>query len=88
MPLPVQTYNTLEEIVSRKEQLRQAIDKETVKISGLWREITVPQPASSKGELIANLVGNSVTAIDAFLLARKLIKNYGWLLNWKKKRKR
>ena len=42
-----------------------------------WHNLTVPQQANSKGELITNLISNSITAIDAFLLARKLMKIYG-----------
>ena len=43
--------------------------------------------------LIASVAANSVTAIDAFLLVRKLMKNYGSVLNFfggksKKKLKR
>ncbi len=46
----------------------------------------MPQKDSSKGEWIANIVSNSVTAIDAFLLIRKLTKNYGFLFGHKKKK--
>ena len=51
----------------------------------LWHDLTQPQEATSKGELIANLVANSITAIDAFLLVRKLMKTYGAFFRRKRK---
>jgi hypothetical protein len=39
----------------------------------------VRQENSTKGEYIASIIANSITAIDAFLLVRKLMKNYGGL---------
>jgi len=53
----------------------------------LWHTLYSPQKASSKGELVANLLANSITAIDGFLLVRKLMKTYGYIFNRKKKRK-
>ena len=72
--MPQPTFNTLEEIQLRKEQLQSDIHAKA------------PQPSSSKGELIASLVTNSITAIDGFLLVRKLMKTYGWLFKHKKKK--
>ena len=80
------TYYTLEEIQLRKEKLQSDIDKESDQIGILWRTLYAPQKASSKGELVANLLANSITAIDGFLLVRKLMKTYGFLFNRKKKR--
>lgn len=86
MPQPTNTYNTLEEIQLRKQELQAGIEEQNEQISTLWRELTTPQESSSKGELIANLVANSVTAIDGFLLVRKLMKTYGSLFKRKKKK--
>jgi hypothetical protein len=36
--------------------------------------------------MIAGLISNSITAIDAFLLVRKLIRNYGFLFGRKKRK--
>ena len=80
-------YNTLEDIQQRKDALQADIRKDNEQIGTLWRELTAPQKSDSKGELIANLVANSITAIDGFLLVRKLMKTYGYIFNRKKKRK-
>lgn len=80
------SYNTLEELQQRKEALRADIQVESQKIGELWSGLTTSQPPSSKGEMIANLVTNSITAIDAFLLARKLMKIYGKYFQKKKKK--
>lgn len=72
-------YNTLEDIELRKDELRAQLSDNSQKVGTLWRGLWVPQKAESKGELIANLISNSITAIDAFILARKLMKTYGWL---------
>lgn len=85
--MPKPTYQTLEEIQIRKEKLQSDIKQENDQIGILWRTLFAPQKASSKGELVANLVSNSITAIDGFLLMRKLIKTYGFLFNRKKKKK-
>ena len=84
--MPQPTFKTLEEIQLRKEQLQSDIHAKNERISTLWHELTAPQPSSSKGELIASLVTNSITAIDGFLLVRKLMKTYGWLFKHKKKK--
>ena len=84
--MPQSTYSTLEQIQQRKEALHANIQKDNEQIGLLWHQLTAPQKSDSKGELIANLISNSITAIDAFLLVRKLMKNYGHLFG-KKKRK-
>ena len=52
----------------------------------LVRFLATPKEANTKGELIANLVSNSITAIDAFILVRKLMKTYGWLFGRRKRK--
>lgn len=74
------TYKTLEEIRLRKEQLSNDIEADGEKIAAIWNELTHKKEDASKGEYIATLVSNSVTAIDAFLLMRKLMKNYSGVL--------
>ena len=78
---------TIEEIQLRKSELNAEIQKSSQQIGDLWHELFLPKKASSKGEFIANIISNSITAIDAFLLVKKLINNYGWLIG-KKKHKR
>jgi hypothetical protein len=84
--MPKPTYRTLEEIQIRKEKLQSDIKQENDQIGILWRTLCAPQKANSKGELVANLIANSITAIDGFLLVRKLMKTYGYIFSRKKKK--
>ena len=61
------SYQSLEEIQSRKDELKTTLQDQSGQISTLWRGLTASQPSSSKGEMIASLVTNSITAIDGFL---------------------
>jgi hypothetical protein len=79
-------YNSLEEIESRKAQLKDDIQQKSGQISNVWRDLTSTQPSNTKGEMIASLVTKSITAIDAFLLMRKLMRNYGFLFGRKKRK--
>jgi hypothetical protein len=79
-------YQSIEEIQSRKQVLQADIWQENEKISSLLHGLTAPQKANSKGELASHLISNSITAIDAFLFVRKLMKNYGHLFRKRKKR--
>ena len=85
-------YHTLEEIRLRKEELASEIQQDNAKFSTLWNQTFVKREGSTKGEYISGLIANSITAIDAFLLVRKLMKNYGSLFGKKsspvKKKKR
>ena len=81
-----QSIESLEDLQQRKEELKSEIQEGNDKISLLWHELVAPQKSNSKGELIASLVSNGVTAIDGFLLIRKLIKGYGFLFRRKKSR--
>jgi hypothetical protein len=82
------TYQSLEEIAARKEKLQADLQQQNATISTLWHELATPQTSSSKGEFVASLVSNSITAIDGFLLVRKLIKNYGWLFSKTRRKKK
>ncbi len=94
MPMPatqIETYNTLEEIQLRRDQLSESIERDKEKIAAVWGELLTKREDASKGELIASVVTKSITAIDAFLMMRKLMKNYGHLfsfLNLGSKKKR
>lgn len=79
-------YNTLEDIELRKDELRAQLSSNSEKVGSLWRSLWAPQKSESKGELVANLISNSITAIDAFILMRKLMKTYGWLLGRRKRK--
>ena len=87
---PTRHYHTLEEIRLRKEELASQIQQDNTKFSTLWNQTFVKREESTKGEYISSLIANSITAIDAFLLVRKLIKNYGGIFGMtsKKSKKR
>lgn len=82
------SYNTLEEICLRKDQLADLIDEDTEKMATMWASLFRKDENASRGEQIATLVANSVTAIDAFLLVRKLMKNYSGLFSFFRKGKK
>ena len=87
---PAQEFRTLEEIRLRKEELIDQIQQDNTKFTGLWNQTFIKREGSTKGEYISGLIANSITAIDAFLLIRKLMKNYGSLFgkNSKKSKKK
>jgi len=92
--LPVQkpqtTFQTLEEIRQRKDELLGQMEADGKRFSNIWNTIFVKPENSTKGDYIASLITNSVTIIDLFLLYRKLRKNYGGIFNLftKKNKKR
>lgn len=78
---------TIEEIQARKEELRTEIHKKNDEIGSLWNNLFVPKKANTKGELVANIISNSITAFDTFMLMRKLFTQYGHLFGHRKKKK-
>lgn len=70
-------YHTLEDIRLRKEELATELQQDNAKFSSLWNQTFIKREGSTKGEYISGLITNSITAIDAFLLIRKLMKGYG-----------
>ena len=85
-------FRTLEEIRARKEQLLSELQQDNTKFSTLWGQTFIKRDESTKGEFVSSLIAHSVTAIDVFLVVRKLMKNYGSLFgkssSSKKKKKR
>ena len=84
----IATYHTLEEIRLRKEQLSEAIEQDNEQIGIMWNGLFKRNEDATKGEYIATMVTNAVTAIDAFLLVRKLVKNYNHLFSFFKGKKK
>lgn len=78
-----QNYHTLEEINTRKDALLEELQQQEEKISTLWYDLFTPKKANTKGELITSIISNSITAIDAFILVRKLTGQYGHLFGLK-----
>ena len=85
---PTNQFCTLDEIRQRKVELAEDLQRDSTKVSTLWNQIFVKREDSSHGEYIAGIIANSITAIDTFLLVRKLFKNYGHLFGWGASKKR
>ena len=73
---PVQEFRTLEEIRIRKDELISQIQEDNTKFTGLWNQTYIKRDGNTKGDYISGLIANRVTAIDIFLVVRKLMKNY------------
>ncbi len=78
------TINTLEELQARKEQIRVEIHQKGEVVAELWSGFFTEKKANTRGEMIASIVSKSITAFDAFMLTRKLIKQYGHLFGKRK----
>lgn len=79
-------YQSLEDIRLRKEQLSAELQADKDTIGEHWHRLVTPQKTETKGELIAALISNGITAFDAFLLFRKLMKGYRTIFGKKKRR--
>lgn len=84
---PTHEYRTLAEIRLRKDRLSDEIEQHSEKIATLWGMLFAKQENSTKGEHMATLIANGVTAVDTFLLVRKLMKNYGGIFKFLKSKK-
>ena len=84
----VNTYRTLEDIRQRKDELRRQLDRDTEHISRLWDSIFVKRSESTRGEFISSLISNSALAIDAFLMVRKLRRDYSSIASLFSRKKR
>jgi len=86
--MPVRNhYQTLEEIRQRKSELSAELSNDSSKMNTLWNKVFVKREDTSKGEFVTNMISNGIMAVDAFLLFRKLKKNYNTLFG-KKAQKR
>ena len=90
--LPVQnpktTYHSLEELQARKGELLKQLNTDNTQFSTKWHQLFVPKEGSTKAEFVGGLIANSITAIDAFLVVRKLFRNYGSIFGLGKKHKK
>jgi len=83
----IPAYRTLEEIRMRKDQLSADIERDSDQIAAIWAQLFSKPENASKGEFAATFIANSITAVDAFLLVRKLMKNYSGLFRFFRKKK-
>ena len=82
------SYHTLEEIRQRKDELTVQLNGDADKMGRLWNKIFVKREDTTKGEFVSSMISNGIMAVDAFLLFRKLKRNYNALFGWKKKSKK
>ena len=85
---PSQDFRTLEEIRLRKDELISQIQDDNTKFTSLWNQTFIKREGNTKSDYISGLIANSVTAIDIFLVVRKLMKNYKGLFGKKSKKRR
>lgn len=74
-------YRTLDEIRLRKEQISDALGRDADQMGALWASLFEQEKDLSRGQQIARLITHSITAIDAFLMMRKLMRHYDGLLH-------
>lgn len=72
-----QSYLTLDDIQQRKDELREQIQQSGEQIGTLWYDLFTPKKANTRGELVAAVISNGITAFDTFMLVRKLMNRYG-----------
>lgn len=79
-------FRTIEDIQARKDELREQLHASSEQIGGIWSELTKESKPNSKGEMITSIISKSITAFDAFMLARKLVTQYGHIFRKRKKK--
>ena len=84
---PTPHYRTLEEIRERKDSLLDELQTDNEKFTSLWNQLFIKREDSSKSEFIGGIIANSITAIDVFLMVRKLLKSYRMIFGKKNKKK-
>lgn len=80
-------YRTLEEIRQRKAELSTELNQDTAKMNALWNQVFTKREDTTKGEFVSNMISNGVMAVDAFLLFRKLKRNYSALFGKRNKKR-
>ena len=85
---PSQDFRTLEEIRLRKDELISQIQDDNTKFTSLWNQTFIKREGNTKADYISGLIANSVTAIDIFLVVRKLMKSYKGIFGKSSKKKR
>lgn len=82
-------YNSLEDIAARKAEMSEKRNYRSEEIEQLWEKLSTPEPANTRAEMISGIISKSIVAFDAFMLVRKLSRQYGSIMSiFKKKKKR
>lgn len=80
------TFTTIEEIQLQKEELRTKLHENSELLGHIWNEITSDNKPTTRGEMVTSIISKSITAFDAFMLARKLVMQYGRIFHRKKRK--
>lgn len=80
MEKKVYTYNSIEQMQQRKEQLREVIGLENKEMKRLWTQLTDESQATRSGQ-IATFISYGMMAYDGVMMLRKLKRGYGGLMN-------
>ena len=83
---PVREYRTLEEIRQRKDELLEQLEQDNTQFTNLWHSVFLKKNENTKTDYVAGLVSNGIVAVDTFFMIRKLMKNYGFLFGFGKKK--
>ena len=83
---PVREYRTLEEIRQRKDELLEQLEQDNTQFTNLWHSVFLKKDENTKTDYVAGLVSNGIVAVDTFFMIRKLMKNYGFLFGFGKKK--
>ena len=78
-------FRTIEDIQARRKELRGQLHASSELIGDLWTELSKESKPSSRGEMVTSIISKSITAFDAFMLARKLVTQYGHIFRRRKK---
>ena len=82
-----QDYRTLEEIRLRKNELRRQIDRDNERIGRLWGSLFVKRNESTTGQFVNGLLSHGALMIDAFLMVRKLRRDYSGVMQSLRRKK-
>lgn len=77
----IHTYNSMEELLMRKEQLSEVIDLEDQEIKRLWNVLNAKDEQSTATQQMAKYFSYGVMAYDGLMMLRKLRRGYGNFLN-------
>ena len=76
-----QSYESIEQMQQRKEQLREVISLEDKEIRRLWTQLAGDGKQSSRSDQLATFFSYGIMAYDGIMMLRKLKRRYGSLLN-------
>ncbi|MDO5447403.1 MAG: hypothetical protein Q4F34_06485 [Prevotellaceae bacterium] len=67
------TIRTLDDIRVKKESINSKLKTNEAEIAESWRGLFHAQRPSNRGEMFAQIISNSLTVYDGFMLVRRLM---------------